>query len=103
MENIQIKLENISKVYDGRTIIKPFDFAIKEGSSIAIVGVNGCGKSTLLKMIAGLIQPTKGKVCYPNGKPLFHYLPEKFYPTPLKANTYLKRMGEIDGCACRDT
>lgn len=97
MENTQIKLENISKVYDKRTIIAPFDLEIQKGSSIAIVGHNGCGKSTLIKMIAGLIQPTTGKISYPNGKPLFHYLPEKFYPTPLKAMEYLKRMGEIDG------
>ena len=45
------------------------DITIQKGSSIAIMGHNG--------------------------KPLFHYLPEKFYPTPLKANTYIERMGEI--------
>ena len=58
---------------------------------------NGCGKSTLIKIMAGLIQPTTGKISYPNGKPMFHYLPEKFYPTPLKTREYLERMGEIDG------
>ena len=97
MENMQIKLENVSKVYDGRTIIYPFHFAIQKGSSIAIVGHNGCGKSTLIKIMAGLIQPTTGKISYPNGKPMFHYLPEKFYPTPVKTREYLERMGEIDG------
>ena len=97
MEDIQIKLEHISKIYGRKTIINPFCFAIQKGSSIAIVGHNGCGKSTLIKIMAGLIQPTTGKVSYPNGKPLFHYLPEKFYPTRLKANVYLERMGEIDG------
>ena len=102
MEDIQIKLENISKIYDGKTIIQPFNFAIQKGSSIAIVGHNGCGKSTLIKMMAGLIQPTTGKISYPNGRPLFHYLPEKFYPTPLKANTYLERMGEIDGISKKE-
>ena len=95
LEDIQIKLENISKIYDGKTIIQPFNFAIQKGSSIAIVGHNGCGKSTLIKMMAGLIQPTTGKISYPSGRPLFHYLPEKFYPTPLKASTYLERMGKI--------
>lgn len=97
LEDRQIVLENISKKYDKRIIIKPFNFEIKKGSSIAIVGHNGCGKSTLIKIMAGLIQPTTGKIIYPNGKPLFHYLPEKFYPTPLNANVYLERMGEIDG------
>lgn len=47
--------------------------------------------------MAGLIQPTTGKISYPKGKPLFHYLPEKFYSTVLKAGAFLERMGEIDG------
>lgn len=97
MEDIQICLKDVSKVYDGRTVIHPFHFAVQKGMSMAVTGYNGCGKSTLLKIMAGLIQPTTGKVIYPKGKPLFHYLPEKFYPTPLKPNTYLERMGEIDG------
>ncbi|MGN0482274.1 MAG: hypothetical protein ACI4HI_01855 [Lachnospiraceae bacterium] len=44
MEDIQIRLEQISKMYDGRTILNPFDFTIQKGSSIAFVGHNGCGK-----------------------------------------------------------
>ncbi|MDY3248724.1 MAG: ABC transporter ATP-binding protein [Candidatus Choladocola sp.] len=97
LEDTLILMENVSKVYGGRSIIKPFHFAIQKGSSIAITGHNGCGKSTLIKIMAGLIQPTTGKVSYPRGKPLFHYLPEKFYPTSLKAGAYLERMGDIDG------
>ena len=95
--NVNIKLEKISKSYGKREIIKPFDLEIEKGSSIALVGHNGCGKSTLIKIISGLIRPTSGRVSYPCGKPLFHYLPEKFYPTPLTAGAYLRYMGEIDG------
>lgn len=97
-----IELEAVSKSYDNRTIIEPFDFAVRMGDSIAIVGHNGCGKSTLLKIMAGLIQPTTGKISYPNGKPLFHYLPEKFYPTSLKTRAYLESMGEIDGISPKE-
>ncbi len=97
MEKIQIRMENVSKSYDGKTVLFPFNFEIQKGSAIAIVGQNGCGKSTLIKIMAGLIRPTTGKVVYPDGKPFFHYLPEKFYPTSLKVNTYLQRMAEIDG------
>lgn len=102
MEDTQIKLDSISKVYDKRTIIAPFDFSIQKGDAISLVGHNGCGKSTLLKIMAGLIQPTTGKVSYPTEKPLFHYLPEKFYPTPLKAMGYLECMGEIDGISKKE-
>lgn len=38
------------------------DFAIAQGEFVSIVGASGCGKSTLLKIMAGLVQPTTGRV-----------------------------------------
>ena len=42
-------------------------FELEKGDSLGIVGLNGSGKSTLLKIIAGVLQPTKGSVSA-NGK-----------------------------------
>lgn len=92
----QIILENISKKYDGRWIIKEASHTFSKGQSIAFMGYNGCGKSTLLKMIAGLVAPTSGKVRYKEAV-LFHYVPEKFMPSPLTAREYLWHMGKLDG------
>lgn len=64
MGDTQIKLDHISKVYDRRTIIAPFDLSVQKGDSVAMVGHNGCGKSTLIKIMAGLIQPTTGKMLF---------------------------------------
>ncbi|MCR4781682.1 MAG: sn-glycerol-3-phosphate ABC transporter ATP-binding protein UgpC [Lachnospiraceae bacterium] len=50
-----IKLENITKVYDsGVTAVKDFNLDIKDKEFIIFVGPSGCGKSTTLRMIAGL-------------------------------------------------
>lgn len=91
-----ITLENISKKYDGKTVLNNISQTFCQGQSVAFVGYNGCGKSTLLKIISKLAAPTSGKVIY--GKSLlFHYIPEKFPPVPLTAREYLMRMGTISG------
>lgn len=91
-----IKLENLTKEYNGNFILNQISHTFTQGQSIAFMGHNGCGKSTLLKVIGGLVRPTNGTVHWSNPM-LFHYVPEKFMPLPLTARAYLKRMGELDG------
>ena len=42
--------------------LEPFDLDIAEGELVSIIGPSGCGKSTLLRIIAGLEEPTSGKI-----------------------------------------
>ena len=42
--------------------VGPIDLAAEKGTGVAIVGRNGAGKSTLLRLLAGLAQPTAGRV-----------------------------------------
>ena len=57
-----IELQNVSKAFDGRTIIQNFSYNLLRGDRIGIVGRNGAGKSTLLHMIAGSLTPDSGAV-----------------------------------------
>lgn len=57
-----IRLLNISKKFDTIDVLKDVSLEINDGELIYIKGSNGCGKSTLLKIIAGLIEPDKGKI-----------------------------------------
>jgi sulfonate transport system ATP-binding protein len=64
-----LKLENLSKSYDGREVLKNINLDIGSHEFIAIVGKSGCGKSTLLRLIAGLEKSTDGAILI-NGKKL---------------------------------
>ena len=57
-----IELHNVSKAFDGRTIIEGFSYNLLRGDRIGIVGRNGAGKSTLLHMVAGDLLPDSGSV-----------------------------------------
>lgn len=57
-----IELEALTKQYGAMTAIDNLNLLVKPGEFISIVGPSGCGKSTLLRMLAGLTEPTKGRV-----------------------------------------
>ena len=62
-----IVLENISKGYEGRIALAPFDLDVSTGKITVLIGPSGCGKSTVIRLIAGLIAPDTGAVQF-NGE-----------------------------------
>ena len=61
---MELKLEHLKKVYEGRTALDLKEGFVKSGSRTAIIGPNGAGKSTLVNLIAGLDQAEEGKIYY---------------------------------------
>jgi len=63
-----LEIDSVSKTYnpddpDGRVeAVRDIDLEIGRGEFLSIVGPTGCGKSTLLEIVAGLINPTAGRV-----------------------------------------
>ena len=64
-----MRAEQISKVYPGTVALDRVDFSIRAGAVNVLVGENGAGKSTLMKIIAGVEQPTAGRILL-DGKPV---------------------------------
>lgn len=69
--NIKVKIDNVKKIYNSRNgemiALNGVSLDIYENEFICVVGPSGCGKSTLLNIIAGLLEPSSGKV-YCDGK-----------------------------------
>lgn len=57
-----LSVQNISKAFLEKDILKQVSFHIEDTSKTAIVGINGAGKSTLLKIIVGELEPDEGQV-----------------------------------------
>lgn len=61
-DDIILHAEKITKVYPGTTALNNVDFDAYRGKVNVLVGENGAGKSTLMKILAGVEQPTSGKL-----------------------------------------
>lgn len=61
---MQIVLDNLSKRFGNDWIFKGLTYTFETNKPCAVVGANGSGKSTLLQLIAGIGQPTAGKLAY---------------------------------------
>jgi NitT/TauT family transport system ATP-binding protein len=69
---MKLECRHISKFFgEGEKATRALDdisFETTEGEFLCILGPSGCGKSTLLKIIAGLLKPSSGDVCYSGNK-----------------------------------
>jgi NitT/TauT family transport system ATP-binding protein len=65
-----LTLAGVSKSFEnGTRALEAVDLSVNPGEFVSLVGPSGCGKSTALRLIAGLIQPDKGAVAFPGGRP----------------------------------
>ena len=57
-----IKIENLSKSFNGKKILKEINLELPKDGIFGILGKNGAGKTTLLATLMGLITPTSGEI-----------------------------------------
>ncbi len=57
-----IELINVSKEFDGVTVVENINFYVRKGEFVTFLGPSGCGKTTTLRMIAGFELPTDGQI-----------------------------------------
>ncbi|MCB2138582.1 MAG: sugar ABC transporter ATP-binding protein, partial [Rhodobacteraceae bacterium] len=59
-----LRLEKVTKAYRSVPAIQDVDFDLRKGEIHALLGENGAGKSTLTKVMAGVVEPTSGRMIY---------------------------------------
>jgi branched-chain amino acid transport system ATP-binding protein len=59
-----LKIENLSKSFEGAQVFNEVSFAIEEGELSSIIGPNGAGKTTLFNLITGYYVPDSGRVLF---------------------------------------
>ena len=74
------QLSSVKKTFGGATVLEDINLTIGEGEIVGLLGPNGSGKTTIMKLLAGMLFPTKGTVCYAQS---FRSLIEepRFYPS----------------------
>lgn len=62
---MSIEVKNLSKIFDGRYVLKDISFKVNNGETLGVIGFSGSGKSTLLKIISGILEKDSGEIIYP--------------------------------------
>lgn len=96
-----IEIENISKSFDGKVLVKDFSYNLLKGDRVGIIGPNGYGKSTLVRMICGVLEPDSGTVVHGDTVKIGYFSQESFIGSECdpstKAIDYIKSISqEID-------
>jgi ABC-type Fe3+/spermidine/putrescine transport system ATPase subunit len=58
----RIEIENLSKNFDSKNVLKELNLNINQGEMVALLGPSGCGKTTTLKIISGLLDADQGDI-----------------------------------------
>ena len=104
-----LELRGVSKKFSAFTVVKDVSFTVRPGEVLGYLGPNGAGKTTTIKMLAGLLEPSRGEILL-DGRSIGHdlyaykrrlgYVPEQseIYPH-LSAFDYLRMVGRLRGMA----
>ena len=85
-----IKINNVSKCFNGVSVLNNINLNIKKGKTIGFIGANGSGKSVIFKLICGLLQPDCGEI-YIRGEQL-----GKKFDFPDNTGIVIKKPGYIN-------
>jgi putative spermidine/putrescine transport system ATP-binding protein len=57
-----LSFERLGKSYGDAAVVSDISLMIREGEFVSLLGPSGCGKTTILRMVAGLVEPSRGRI-----------------------------------------
>lgn len=95
---LPLKIAEISKSFNGKTVLDKVSFEVKQNEIFGFIGLNGVGKTTLIKIMLDLLDQENGEIeifgvsrLLPESRKKLCYLPEKFQPNQhLKGEEFIK-------------
>jgi ABC-2 type transport system ATP-binding protein len=102
---MELRARQLTKRFAGIAVVKGVDFTIQPGEIVGYLGPNGSGKTTTVRMLAGLLDPSEGRVEY-GGRDIHHdplayrrelgYIQEEPFLYPfLSGREYLELIGRL--------
>ena len=93
-----IEIDNISKAFDGKQLVRDFSYNLLRGDRIGIIGANGTGKTTLVRMICGLLEPDSGTIVRGDTVKIGYFSQESFigeeFDPSVKAVDYIRSISQ---------
>ena len=93
-----IEIEQISKSFDGKVLVKDFSYNLLKGDRVGIIGLNGYGKTTLVRMICGLLEPDQGRIVRGETVRIGYFSQESFagedFDQTVKAIDYIRHISQ---------
>ena len=93
-----IEIDNSSKAFDGKQLVRDFSYNLLRGDRIGIIGPNGYGKTTLVRMICGLLEPDSGSIVRGDTVKIGYFSQESFigeeFDPSVKAVDYIRSISQ---------
>lgn len=93
-----VEIEQISKSFDGKVLVKDFSYNLLRGDRVGIIGPNGYGKTTLVRMICGLLEPDQGRIVRGETVRIGYFSQESFagedFDPTVKAIDYIRHISQ---------
>ncbi|MBS0203762.1 MAG: ATP-binding cassette domain-containing protein [Planctomycetes bacterium] len=64
-----LELREITMEFGTQRVLQEITISVRRGETLVLIGESGCGKSVTTKLLAGLLEPTRGEVCW-DGRPV---------------------------------